>query len=102
LLSRVCWDVFQEWQEGLSDVRAQVLIDKTIAKFRLGNLDDHKAVGDGVQEIRLDYGPGYRVYLGEHGNTLVILLGGGTKKRQQQAIEQTKRNWKDWKERALE
>ena len=94
-------DIFQEWQEGLTDVRAQVLIDKTISKVRLGNLGDHKSVGDGVQEIRLDYGPGYRIYLGEHGSVLVILLGGGTKKRQQQGIDQAKRNWEDWKERTL-
>lgn len=94
-------DVFHEWVNSLKDRRAQVLVDKTIAKIRLGNLGDHKSAGEGVQEIRLDYGPGYRIYLGEYGNTLVILLCGGTKKRQQQAIELAKKYWKDWKERAL-
>ena len=52
-------DVFQEWLDGLADRRARVLVDKTIAKIRLGNLGHHKSVGEGVQEIVLDYGPGY-------------------------------------------
>ena len=93
-------DVFQEWLDGgLADQRTRVLIDKTIAKVRLGNLGQHKSVGEGVQEIVLDYGPGYRIYFGEHGATLVILLCGSTKKRQEEAIKQAKRYWKDWKER---
>lgn len=92
-------DVFQEWLNGLMDQRARALIDKTIAKVRLGNLGQHKSVGEGVQEIVLNYGPGYRIYFGEHGKTLVILLLGSTKKRQEKAIELAKRYWKDWKER---
>ena len=92
---------FQEWLDGLSDQRVRVLIDKTIAKVRLGNLGRHKAVGEGVQEIVLDYGPGYRIYFGEHGATLVILLCGSTKKRQEKAIKEARRYWKDWKERTL-
>jgi len=94
-------DVFQAWLDGLTDSRARILIDKTIAKVRLGNLGDHKSVGEGVQEIRLDHGPGYRIYFAEHGNTLVILLCGGTKKRQQKDIAQAKHYWMDWKERTL-
>lgn len=92
-------DVFQEWLNGLTDQRARALIDKTIAKVRLGNLGQHKSVGEGVQEIVLNYGPGYRIYFGEHGKTLVILLLGSTKKRQEKAIELAKRYWKDWNER---
>lgn len=94
-------DVFQEWLNGLADQRARVLIDKTVAKVRLGNLGQHKSVGEGVQEIVLGYGPGYRIYFGEHGATLVILLCGSTKKRQGEAIKQAKRYWKDWEERTL-
>ena len=94
-------DVFQKWLDELADQRARVLIDKTVAKVRLGNLGQHKSVGEGVQEIVLDYGPGYRIYFGEHGATLVILLCGSTKKRQQEAIKQAKVYWKDWKERTL-
>jgi putative addiction module killer protein len=94
-------DAFQIWLDELWDQRARVLIDKTVAKVRLGNLGQHKSVGEGVQEIVLDYGPGYRIYFGEHGATLVILLCGSTKKRQQEAIKQAKGYWKDWKERTL-
>ncbi|MGK5089990.1 type II toxin-antitoxin system RelE/ParE family toxin [Bdellovibrionota bacterium FG-2] len=94
-------DVFHGWLDALGDDRARVLIDKTIAKIRLGNLGDHKSVGGGVQEVRLDYGPGYRIYIGEHGNTLVIILCGSTKKRQQKTIDLAKGYWKDWKERKL-
>ncbi len=94
-------DVFQGWLNGLADQRATVLIEKTVAKVRLGNLGQHKSVGEGVQEIVLDYGPGYRIYFGEHGTTLVILLLGSTKKKQQEAIKLAQRYWKDWKERAL-
>jgi len=94
-------DVFQEWLNGLADRRAKALIDKTIAKVRLGNLGRHKSVGEGVEEIVVDYGPGYRIYFGEHGATLIILLCGSTKKRQEEAIGEARRYWKDWKERTL-
>jgi len=86
---------------GLADRRARALIEKTVAKVRLGNLGQHKSVGEGVREIVLDYGPGYRIYFGEHGATLVVLLLGGTKKRQEEAIKLAKRYWNDWKERTL-
>ncbi len=95
-------DVFQGWLDGLADRRARALIDKTIAKIRLGNLGRHKSVGEGVQEIVLDYGPGYRIYFGERGTTLVVLLLGSTKQRQQDAIKLAKRYWNDWKERTLQ
>lgn len=94
-------DIFQRWLNELTDQRARALIDKTVAKVRLGNLGQHKSVGEGVQEIVLNYGPGYRIYFGEHGTTLVILLFGSTKKRQEKAIELAKRYWRDWKERTL-
>ena len=94
-------DVFQGWLDGLADRQARVLVDKTIAKVRLGNLGRHKSVGQGVQEIVLDYGPGYRIYFGEHGTTLVVLLVGSTKKHQQDAITLAQRYWNDWKERTL-
>src|SRR5712692_2498906 len=98
-VSRDGKDVFQGWLNNVADQRARILVDKTIAKVRLGNLGQHKSVGEGVQEIVLDYGPGYRIYFGERGTTLVILLLGSTKKRQEEAIKLAKRYWKDWKER---
>src|SRR5437899_2575733 len=94
-------DIFEGWLNSLADQRARILIDKTIAKIRMGNLGQHKSVGEGVQEIVLDYGPGYRIYFGQYGATLIILLFGSTKKRQEEAIKLAKRYWKDWKERTV-
>ena len=64
-----------------------------------GNLSNTKGVGAGVTECRIDFGPGYRVYLGKDGERLVILLGGGTKKRQQGDIRKAQTLWRDYKSR---
>ena len=64
-----------------------------------GNLSNIKRVGAGVRECRIDFGPGYRVYLGRDGDRLVILLGGGTKKRQQGDIRRAQALWRDSKSR---
>jgi putative addiction module killer protein len=73
----------------------------TIALIRLGqgNLSNAKSVGGGLQEYRIDFGPGYRVYFGRDGDTLIILLGGGTKKRQHQDIATAQARWADYKRR---
>jgi len=63
------------------------------------NFSNTKGVGTGVSECLIDFGPGYRIYFGRDGNTLVILLGGGTKKRQQKDIERAKILWKEYKRR---
>ena len=75
-----------------------------IALFRMeqGNLSNVKGVGAGVFENRIDFGPGYRVYFGKDGDTLIILLGGGTKKRQWKDIEQAKAMWRQYKRRKRE
>ncbi len=67
--------------------------------MRLGNFGDHKAVGDGVWELRLFFGPGYRVYFTEAGETIVLLLCGGDKSRQEKDIEQAKECWHEYKKR---
>lgn len=64
-----------------------------------GNKGDVKPVGEGVSERRIDYGPGYRLYFGRDGETLVLLLNGGTKKRQHKDIEEAKQCWKEYKRR---
>jgi putative addiction module killer protein len=64
-----------------------------------GNLSNVRTVGGGVLEYRIDFGPGYRVYLGRDGDRLVILLVGGTKKRQQTDIREAKANWEDYRRR---
>ncbi len=92
---------FAKWFNGLN-ATAAARITMALTRVELGNLSDHKSVGAGVWELRLDFGPGYRVYFGKDGNRLVILLGGGTKKRQQKNIETAKLLWKDYKKRKRE
>ena len=70
-----------------------------VTRMAQGNLSNVKGVGSGVFEYRLDFGPGYRIYLGKDGERLVILLGGGTKKRQQADINVAIERWQDYKKR---
>jgi putative addiction module killer protein len=70
--------------------------------MELGNPGDVKSVGSGVHELRIDFGPGYRVYFGREGADIVILVGGGSKKGQQQDIETAKKRWADYKKRTQE
>ncbi|MBE3117737.1 MAG: type II toxin-antitoxin system RelE/ParE family toxin [Planctomycetes bacterium] len=78
---------FAEWLDGLGDVRARARILVRIERFAAGNPGDVKAVGEGVSELRIDYGPGYRVYYKKLGNKLVILLAGGDKSTQEKDIK---------------
>jgi putative addiction module killer protein len=73
----------------------------TVALDRLGtgNLSNVKGVGSGVSELKLDFGPGFRVYFGRDGDRLILLLGGGTKRAQQKDIEQAKASWLAYKRR---
>ncbi|MGA3230404.1 MAG: type II toxin-antitoxin system RelE/ParE family toxin, partial [Candidatus Binatus sp.] len=68
-------------------------------RISLGNFSNVEGVGSGVFEYKLDFGPGYRIYFGKDGETLVILLGGGTKERQQRDINAALVNWQDYKRR---
>jgi putative addiction module killer protein len=67
-----------------------------LERVELGNLGDHRGVGDGVFELRIDFGPGYRVYFGVDGSELVVLLIGGTKKTQRRDIETAKQYWRNY------
>jgi putative addiction module killer protein len=89
---------FADWFDDL-DARAAAKVRTAIARIETGNLGDVKPVGEGVSERRIDFGPGYRVYFGQDGQRLVILLLGGTKKRQQRDISQAKAYWRDYKQR---
>lgn len=66
--------------------------------MELGNFSSVKGVGAGVFELRLDFGPGYRIYFGKDGDQIVILLGGGTKKRQQADLERAQELWQEYKQ----
>ena len=74
-------------------------IQVRLTSVRTGNLGDHRSVGDGVWELRLDFGPGYRIYYGEVDNTIVLLRCGGDKSSQRRDIERAKNYWKEYKER---
>ncbi len=81
------------------DAPAAAKITVAIGRMGQGILSNVKTVGEGVLEYRIDWGPGYRVYFGRDGETLVILLTGGTKQRQQRDIETAKALWTDYKRR---
>ena len=81
--------------ESLTDARAFAKVNIRIARVSQGNFGDHAPAGEGVSELRLDYGPGYRVYYGQDGDT-VVLLTGGTKKTQEQDIKRAKILWKEY------
>ena len=80
-------EVFAEWLDGLRDIRARARIMVRIERLAAGNPGDVRAVGEGVSELRVDYGPGYRVYYKKHGRMVVILLAGGDKRTQAKDIK---------------
>ena len=87
---------FKDWLYGLRDVAGRQRILARLSRLAQGNLGDCAPVGDGVSELRLFFGPGYRVYFGEQGGTIVILLCGGDKSSQNRDIEQAKIYWKEY------
>jgi putative addiction module killer protein len=89
---------FAEWFEDL-DARAAAKVTVALARIETGNLSNVKGVGGGVLEYRIDWGPGYRVYLGRDGATLVILLAGGTKRRQQRDVAAAQERWAAYRRR---
>jgi len=93
---------YSSWIHGLDDLRARARVRERIGRLRLGNMGDCAPVGEGVFELRIHYGPGYRVYFGQEGNRIVVLICGGTKKTQKKDIKAAKKMWKDYKERANE
>jgi len=80
-------DAFAKWIDGLRDIRARARILVRIERLSLGNPGDVKPVGEGVSEMRIDYGPGYRVYYKKIGHTVVVLLAGGDKRTQAKDIK---------------
>ncbi|MDR3726014.1 MAG: type II toxin-antitoxin system RelE/ParE family toxin [Terracidiphilus sp.] len=83
-------EIFSNWLRKLRDEKARARVQIRIRRLSLGNFGDVKPVGEGVSELRIDYGPGYRVYLQQQGNLLVLLLAGGSKRTQDADIAKAK------------
>ena len=77
----------------MKDIKVKVKIVDRIDRMKKGNLGDHKSVGKGVSETRINYSPGYRIYFARKGNTLIIILAGSSKKDQDKTIQQAQKNW---------
>jgi len=90
---------FDEWLRDLDDQNAVARVLARIGRVRRGNLGDCKPAGKGVSELRVDYGPGYRVYFGQKGHTLVVLLCGGDKRTQGRDIALAQVYWADYQQR---
>ena len=89
---------FIEWLKSLRDRKTRKRIQTRLDRLETGNLGDCKSVGDGVFELRFQFGPGYRVYFGETDHTIILLLCGGDKSLQVRDIEQAKAYWREYKE----
>lgn len=90
---------FQEWMEHLRDKQAKVRIAARLRQVENGNLGDWKPAGEGVMELRVHVGAGYRVYCGPYGQRWIVLLCGGDKSGQSKDIERAKAFWSEWKRR---
>lgn len=90
---------FLEWFRGLKDMRARVAIDKRLTRIENGNFGDVKYF-ESLLELRIDYGPGYRIYCGKEAAAVIVILFAGTKKNQSEDIEKAKRFWRDYQQRS--
>ena len=89
---------FTEWFESIRDTKTQTRIEARLNSMRYGNFGDCKSVGDGISELRLHFGAGYRIYFGVVDNTIVLLLCGGDKSSQARDIVRAKTYWLEYKE----
>jgi putative addiction module killer protein len=90
---------FKEWLDRLRDITARQKVRVRLDRARLGNLGRNRSVGEGVHEIKIEYGPGYRVYYGLEGKALILLLLGGDKSSQEEDIALARAYWSDRKRR---
>lgn len=89
---------FDDWYRSLLDKRMRAAVAVRLARVRLGNFGNHRSVGEGVFELKIDMGPGLRVYYGEQAGPTVLLLGGGDKSTQRRDISAAIKLWRQWKE----
>jgi putative addiction module killer protein len=87
----------QDWLDRLSDGRAKARINLRLDRVRAGNFGDYKSVGQGVFELRMSFGPGYRIYFGILGEAVILLLLGGDKGSQAKDIQRAQEFWKDYR-----
>lgn len=92
-------DPFGEWLAGLRDINTRAKVEVRLGRLERGLFGDCEPIGDGLSELRIDWGPGYRVYFGREGKTLILLLCGGDKGKQAKDIRDAKNYWKDHKAR---
>lgn len=92
-------DPFKEWLQNLADRTAKARVLVRIQRMAAGNFGDCKPIADGVWELRIDHGPGYRVYYARAGAKLILILVGGDKRKQQAEIETALEYWKNWNRR---
>jgi putative addiction module killer protein len=97
-ITRTGRNPFNEWLKRITDKTTRARIRTRLSRLRLGNFGDCRGVGEGVSELRLDFGPGYRVYYGLVGDMIVLLLGGGDKRSQDRDIRDAQRHWQEFKE----
>ena len=90
---------FTEWFESIRDMKTQTRIRRQLTRLEVGNFGDCQSVGGGVFELRIHFGPGYRIYFGKISNTVLLLLCGGDKSSQPRDIERAKAYWQDYKEK---
>ena len=91
--------VFRDWFDGLRDRQAQARIRMRLVRLERGLLGDVEPCGEGVSELRIDWGPGYRVYFARAGREIVLLLMGGDKRTQSADIKKAKEHWHDYQQR---
>lgn len=89
---------FANWFDGL-DAQAANKVNTYLTRIEQGNASNLKPIKGAFQEVIIDWGPGYRIYVGKDGDRLIILLGGGTKKHQQKDIDDAQRMWEEYKQR---
>jgi putative addiction module killer protein len=92
-------DPFQEWLDKLKDLTGRVAIQRRVDRVAAGNFGEHKALKDGVWELKIDIGPGYRVYYALEGGSIVLLLLGGVKRTQSADVKKAVRYWRDYRQR---